>query len=175
MFLYDLKLHVSFFSQRSKKERKRSSRNTRVPICFHRSYERSPDACYEAMTGWRFEGNSRNFEWRFDELLLRKSAGSLKPKAERKKEKKKKNKKLFSASTCRDTKVFQNLFPSGHFDVSPRSLKRSSRQRIISRSKISKGTNSKFQKSWRYLASATVFFSPFRALIEYSLRCRFVI
>lgn len=37
--------------------------------------------------GWRFEGNSRNFEWRFDELLLRKSAESRKRGGGKKKEK----------------------------------------------------------------------------------------
>ena len=50
-FLYDrLKFKITRILFLTTKKKKREG-NTRIPSCFHRSYERSPDACYEAMTG----------------------------------------------------------------------------------------------------------------------------
>lgn len=68
------------------------------------------------------------------------------PRIERGVGEKKKKKTLQRVDVPWYRKVFQNLFPSGHFDISPRSLKRPSRATNRYTVKdTEKGTNSKFQ------------------------------
>lgn len=79
------------------------------------------------------------------------------PRVERGVGEKKKKKTLQRVDVPWYRKVFQNLFPSGHFDISPRSLKRPSRATNRYTVKdTEKSTNSKFQNT---------VFSPFRIFV----------